>query len=112
VDPLPLAASCALDAAELRAQQGRYRRVGARARVIERTPRRIVVELDRSVGQALVEQTLAIERECCPFYELGWEPELRLLSIAVAHAEHAPALEAIAFSLGIDAPADGVISAP
>ena len=80
--------------------------------MIERTPRRIVVELDRRVEETLVEQTLAIERECCPFYELGWEPERRRLSIAVAHAEHAPALEAVAFSLGIDAPAHSAISAP
>jgi hypothetical protein len=100
-----MAPSCALDAAELRAQYERYRRAGAGARIVERSPLRIVVELDRSVDPTLVEETLAIERECCPFYALGWEPDPLRLTISVSRAEHAPALEAIAFALGLEAPA-------
>ena len=76
----------------------------ALARVLERSPLRLVVDLDRRVDTGLVEETLAIERECCPFYELDWEPDRRRLRISVSEPEHAPALEAIAFALGLDAP--------
>lgn len=100
-----MAPSCALDETRLRSQYERYRRAGRGARVTERAPLRLVVELDRDVDTKLVEETIAIERECCPFYELGWEPERRRLSVSVSHPEHAPALEAIAFALGIEAPA-------
>jgi hypothetical protein len=102
--PLPMAPSCALDANGARAQYERYRRAGADARVLERTPMRLVVDLDRHVDTELVEQTLAIEHDCCPFYELGWEPDRRRLRISVSDPKHAPALEAIAFALGLNAP--------
>jgi hypothetical protein len=105
MDPLPMAPSCALDAADLRAQCERYRRAGAGARVLERRPLRLLVELDRHVDTELVEETIAIERECCPFYELGWDPDRQRLSISVSQPEHAPALDAIAFALGLEAPA-------
>jgi hypothetical protein len=100
-----MAPSCALDEAGLRAQYERYRRAGAGARVVERTPQRIVAELDRHVDTRLVEETLAIERDCCPFYELGWDPSRQRLSVSVSQPEHAPALDAIAFALGLEAPA-------
>jgi len=99
-----MAPSCALDANSVRAQYERYRRAGAGASVLERSPLRLVVDLDRRVDTGLVEETLAIERECCPFYELDWEPDPRRLRISVSEPEHAPALEAIAFALGLDAP--------
>ena len=70
-----------------------------------RSPLRLVVELDQHVDPTLVQETLAIERECCPFYERGWEPDPRRLTISVSRTEHAPALEAIAFALGLEAPA-------
>jgi hypothetical protein len=99
-----MAPSCALDANGMRAQYERYRRAGAGARVLERSPTHFVVDLDRHVDPKLVEAALAIERECCPFYELGWEPDRRRLRISVSDQEHAPALEALAFALGLEAP--------
>jgi hypothetical protein len=100
---LPMAPSCALDEAGLRVQLERYRRAGEGARLTERAPRRFVVELDEHTDDALVEEALATERECCPFFALDWEPSRRRLTVAVAHAEHEPALDAIAFALGLDA---------
>jgi hypothetical protein len=100
---LPMAPSCALDEAGLRLQLERYRRAGAGARPIERTPSRLVVDLDVHVDDELIEQALAIERECCPFFALDWEPPRRRLTVSVSHVEHEPALDAIAFALGLDA---------
>jgi hypothetical protein len=105
--PLPtiqpdLAASCALDADGLRAQAERYRRAGDGAELLERSPRRLVARLHAEVDVPDVTEAVAIERECCPFYEIDWDPEARRLSFAVASREHEPALEAIATALGLD----------
>lgn len=100
-----MAPSCALDEAGLRSQLERYRRAGEGARLIERAPRRLVVDLHDHVDGSLIEQAVAVERECCPFFALDWEPAQRRLTVAVSHAEHERALDAIAFALGLDAAA-------
>jgi hypothetical protein len=99
--PLPMAPSCALDEAGLRLQLERYRAAGHGARLLERTPSRLLVELDPAVQIELVDELVAVERECCPFFVLAWEPDLRRLSVSVSELEHEPALEAIAFALGL-----------
>jgi hypothetical protein len=101
MDPLPIAPSCALDEAGLRLQLQRYRMAGAGAQLIEQTSRRLVVELDPVVESQLVEELVAIERECCPFFTLDWEPGRRRLAVSVSGVEHEPALDAIAFSLDV-----------
>jgi hypothetical protein len=102
---LPMAPACALDQAALRLQLERYRQAGRGACLIECTSRRLVVELDEDVVVELVEQAVAIERECCPFFTLNWDRDRRRLTISVSETEHEPALDAIAFALGIQAPA-------
>jgi hypothetical protein len=101
MDRLPMAPSCALDEIGLQAQLKRYRAAGAGAALVARDRRELTVDLDRRVDTALVETMLAVERECCPFFDLRWEPDSRRLTIAVTHAEHEPALDAIAFALGL-----------
>jgi hypothetical protein len=101
MDPLPMTPSCALDHKDLSLQLERYHRVGRGARQVERTPQRLVVELDEQVDGGLVSEAIAIERECCPFFELDWDPDRRQLRVEVSAEEHAPALEAIAFALAL-----------
>jgi hypothetical protein len=103
-----MAPSCALDDAGLRQQLERYRQAGRGARIVDRTRRSLIVDLDRRVDTRLVEETVATERECCPFFDLDWEPDIRRLTISVSQAEHEPALDAIAFALALEAPAHGV----
>lgn len=98
-----MAPSCALDEAGLRSQLERYRQAGQNARLIERTPRSLVVDLDQNVDAELIAETVAIERECCPFFTLTWEPDRRRLTISVSQAAHEPALDAIAFALNLQA---------
>lgn len=100
---LPMAPSCALDEVGLRSQLERYRKAGENARLIERTPRRLVADLGQDVDAELVAETVAIERECCPFFGLTWEPDRRRLTISVSHAAHEPAIDAIAFALNLQA---------
>jgi hypothetical protein len=100
---LPMAPSCALDESGLRSQLERYRQAGRNARVIERTPRRLVAELDQDVDGELVEEAIGVERECCPFFLLTWEPDRRRLTVSVSQTAHEPALDAIAFALNVQA---------
>lgn len=108
MDALPMVPSCALDEAGLRLQLERYRRAGHGGRLIEQSRRRFVVDLDEHADGKLIEETVAIERECCPFFTLDWEPARRRLTVSVSHVEHEPALGAIAFALGLDVAAQRV----
>ena len=85
----------------MRAQLARYRALGRRARLLERTPKRMLVQLDDNVDAAMVEEVIALERECCPFFTIEWQSESRRLAVAVSAAEHEPALGAIAFALDV-----------
>jgi len=98
-----MAPSCALEEAGLRMQLERYRHAGEGARLVEQTHRRFVVDLDERADGKLIEEAVAIERDCCPFFTLDWEPARRRLTVSVSHAEHEPALGAIAFALGLEA---------
>ena len=101
MDDLPIAASCALDEDGLRRQLGRYRVIGRRARVLDRTRRHVELELDADVDPAIVEEAIAIERECCPFFSLAFAPRDRRLTVSVGRAEHEPAIDAIEYALGL-----------
>jgi hypothetical protein len=100
-----MAPSCALDESGLRLQLERYQQAGRNARLIERTPRSLVADLDKDVDAELVAETVAIERECCPFFTFTWEPDRRRLTISVSQAAHEPAIDAIAFALDLQASA-------
>lgn len=104
VRSLPMAPSCALDAEGLRRQLDRYRQLGGGSSLLKRTSRELVVQLDERVQGQLVQQAIAIERECCPFFTLDWQPRSRRLSVSVSEAEHEPALEAIVYALGLQVP--------
>jgi hypothetical protein len=107
MDPLPMAPSCALDETGLRVQYERYRQAGKDARLADRTRRRLVVDLDKQMDPKLVDELVAVERKCCPFFELRWEAKRRRLTVSVSRAEDEPALEAIAFALDLAKCASG-----
>jgi hypothetical protein len=94
--------NCALDESGLRQQLERYGRIGEGARIVDREREVLVMELDPRVDPKLVGEATAIERECCPYFTLDWEAERRHLTISVSEAELQPALDAIAFALGIE----------
>lgn len=95
--------SCSLDLDGLVAQRERYRRIGQSVVSVSHSPRSLAVELSPALDASLVEETLRIERECCPFFDLGFDANARILTVGVASAEQAPALDAIAFALGAEA---------
>jgi hypothetical protein len=92
---------CGLTDAELGDQARRYAAIGTGAVVRSRDRRRITLHLGADVDSAAVEETVATERGCCPFFELEWLPDTRTLTIAVSDARDEPALTAVAGALGI-----------
>ncbi|MEA2449284.1 MAG: hypothetical protein QOG63_1216 [Thermoleophilaceae bacterium] len=96
--PLPIAA-CKLDAAGMREQGDRYRRLATAVARIDRRGRELVVEFGEGVDVRLLEETLGIERACCSFFGLDYDASERRLVASVAHAEHEPALGVLADAL-------------
>ena len=102
IEPLPMApASCTLDGTGLKQQLERYRQAGAKAELIARGARRIAIRVGDDADEQVIEDLIAVERECCPFYTLDWDSRSRRLTVAVTNAEHEPALDAIAYALGL-----------
>ncbi|MFL5780040.1 MAG: hypothetical protein ACJ760_01890 [Thermoleophilaceae bacterium] len=96
-------AHCALDRDGLETQGARYSRLAVAVTALQREPRSLTVEFDASVDRELLDQTLAIERECCPFFTLELDEQSRRLRASVSRADQAPALDALAEAL---APSD------
>jgi hypothetical protein len=92
---------CTLSDGDLRAQLDRYRAIGSggEGRWINATSVELVV--GAGVPDGLVEQTVATEQSCCPFFELLWEPGSRRLAVSVSRAEDVSALDVIARALNI-----------
>jgi len=95
-------ASCSLDADGLAGQRERYRQAGAGARVVERSRRRLVVRLGDGVEDANVQELMAVERECCPFFALSWDGGSRLFTASVARPEDERALDGLACAFGVE----------
>jgi hypothetical protein len=92
--------SCALDEAGLREQRARYVRLAPSVASLGREGRAVEVEFADGFDQRTLEETIAVERECCPFFEFEFDESERRLRITVREAEQAPALDALAHSLG------------
>jgi hypothetical protein len=104
--PLPMApAGCSLDETSLREQADRYRRLGEMALTIEDRETRLVVTFSVGVDTDLVRETLAIERSCCSFFTLDYNPSERRLSIGIDSTTRADALRALSVALRASAAA-------
>ena len=96
--------SCSLTAPELKEQLGRYKTVGGSAEVLVWNKSRRVLRVGAAVPDVLVERLIEVERACCPFFDLSWDPRSRRLGISVADRGHEPALDAIGYALGVPGP--------
>jgi hypothetical protein len=104
--------ACSLGADDLAAQLERYRAIGRLAAEVEHEPGRVVVRLADDPPSALIRRTLEVERGCCPFFEIDYDPVTRRLAISADHPDHRPGLDAITRALtesrGPRLPPDGV----
>ena len=97
---LPLA--CSLDETEMAAQRARYAVVARHVESLASGERSLKARLDESLDGAVLRELIDVERECCPFFEIGYDATDHVLSVSVSTDEHAPALQAIAHSLRAD----------
>jgi hypothetical protein len=93
---------CLLDAPALVAQADRYAAIGKGARLLKHDRRRIVVALAEHASDDAIAELLAVERGCCPFFDLDWRPDTRRLSVSVSDSGDESALAYIAGALGVD----------
>ncbi len=98
---LPMAPSgCSLDGDGLVDQLDRYRRLGGKVKRIKQHDLELLVWFDADVDLHLVRETIAIERQCCSFFILDYDPSDRRLSITVADPHRLDALGALRAALG------------
>jgi hypothetical protein len=89
------APACRLDEDGLRAQLERYHQLGGHVEAIDREPGRLVARLDATVDRGALERALEVERACCPFIGVDYDPQARRLMLTVQEAAQHPALDAL-----------------
>jgi hypothetical protein len=94
------AVACSLAAAELAAQLDRYRALRPHVAEVDYEPGRLVVRFADDPPRALIERTLEVERGCCPFLLIDYEPAAQRVAISVDHPDRRPSLDVIARALG------------
>jgi hypothetical protein len=92
--------SCALDEAALARQLTRFTRIGEHALWARRHDTELTVVLDADLDDDLLQNTLEIERDCCPFLAVIWDEHTRELTIA-AHPDHGEVLARVANALAV-----------
>lgn len=96
--PLPMA-QCALDRPGLQSQLARYGELSRQVERVKRWPGLLEVDFRPQVDADLLSEAIAVERECCPFFELSYDALARRLSITVENSCHDAALDGLRFAL-------------
>jgi SAM-dependent methyltransferase len=97
--PAMTAAACILDAGERAAQLERYSALARHAAEVKHEPGCVVVRFFDDPPTTLLERTLEVERGCCPFFDIEYEPVGRRLVIALEDPDRDRELDAIAHAL-------------
>jgi hypothetical protein len=61
----------------------------------------ITIELHSRFDRRLLDETLAVERECCPFFRFDFDEQTRRLAVSVEDPEQRAGLDALAHALGV-----------
>jgi hypothetical protein len=96
---LPMVQDCALDERQLADQVQRYRTLAQHVTEIERSAGRLEVQLGPTAPLELIAQTIAVERGCCPFYELDYDAASCRLTITVSDTALGERLDPLAAAL-------------
>lgn len=88
-------AGCGLTDAALGSQLRRYRRLSEHVTSLERTTGQVIAEFGADLPPALLENTLEVERRCCPFVQATYEPGCGRLTLAVQTIDQDPRLDSL-----------------
>ena len=93
--------SCALTDAELTRQVERQRRLAPDVERAVRDGAALEVQFRPGFDRGALDEMIAIERECCPFFTFAFDEGERTLTIGVEEVKMAPALDALGYQLGV-----------
>jgi hypothetical protein len=102
VPPMQVPPSCSLDEAGAREQRARYARLAGAVRRLVRETDSVEIEFGQDLDPELLEEALAVERECCPFFQFSFDRSEGRLLVTVADESMLPALDAIAYGFGAE----------
>jgi hypothetical protein len=92
-------ADCNLDLDGARRQRDRYRTLARHVGALEREAGVLSVLFRAGFDEGLLREAIRVERRCCPFFALDFDPGQRLLRIRVDLPARRPALDALEFAL-------------
>lgn len=93
-------AACSLDGTDRAQQRKRYAALAGAVSTIRREAHALIVRFDESLDQPTLDQALAVEARCCPFFRFSFERSDRELRVTVTDARMRYALEVLAAALG------------
>jgi hypothetical protein len=91
--------SCALDEQGLERQRERHRRLAPSVLQVRRIDEILVVDFARDFDRPALEELIAVERECCPFFTFSFDQHSGHLEVGVHDHGAASTLDAIADGL-------------
>lgn len=91
--------ACRLDRAGLGDQLERYRQISGHVEAVEREPGRLVVRFAPDLPRGRLEMALEVERGCCSFLGIDFDPTARRLTVTVEQAAEDSMLDALANAL-------------
>ena len=92
--------SCALTPDELDRQVARQRALAPGVVRAARDGALLTVAFRAGFDRRALDEMVAVERECCPFFTFAFDDATRTLTIGVREPAQAPALDALAQQLG------------
>ena len=95
--------SCSLSGDGMARQGARYGALAADVAEALREPRRLVVSFAAGYDAALLDEAVAVERECCPFFAIEVDHGARSLEIGLPEGEPVEMLDGITEALGVGA---------
>lgn len=95
--------TCALDEEGVRAQGARYQRLAPDVMRLEREDDALVIDFREGFDRPALEEVLAVERACCPFFLFDYDEASRRLRATVREPAQLPALGALEHALAAQA---------
>ncbi len=102
-------AGCTIDEQSLERQDERHRRLAASVVQMSHRGKVVLVDFAPDFDRQALDELIAVERECCPFFAFSFDEHCRHLEVGVHDPEAAEALGAIVQSLSAK-PAEGVLN--
>ena len=95
---------CAATANELRRQHERMKALAPTVSHVYEASDQLTIEFAPDFDRELLDETLAVERVCCPFFGFRLDDGGRRLTVTIDDSERRAALEALSHALGVSRP--------